>query len=110
MVTRPTTYLCMSPSGRGKSTVRLSGGTTSPISLRPVSYTHLDVYKRQLQSSRIKSISVDRNPSTMYSSSYDAIINVVTTNAVSYTHLEFTFESALLASNMPTAFPLRKRK
>lgn len=41
-----------------------------------------------LQSNRIKSISVDRNPSTMYSSDYDAIINVVTTDAIQdYLHI-----------------------
>lgn len=41
-----------------------------------------------LQSNRIKSISVDRNPSTMYSSNYDAIINIVTTDAIQdYLHI-----------------------
>ena len=41
-----------------------------------------------LQSNRIKSISIDRNPSTMYSSDYDAIINVVTTDAIQdYLHI-----------------------
>lgn len=41
-----------------------------------------------LQSNRIKSISVDRNPSTMYASTYDAVINVVTTDAIQdYLHI-----------------------
>ncbi len=52
-----------------------------------------------LQSSRIKSISVDRNPSTMYSSSYDAIINVVTTNVIQ-DYFNITVANQLYASRV----------